>query len=159
MKPIRLYLDNCCFNRPFDDQSQLLVRLETEAKLFIQEGIKNGTFDLVWSYILDIESNANPCPRRKKSVQAWKLVAKRDIEESEALLILMESFEKRKVKPYDALHLAAAVVASADFFITVDRGILNKQINEICVMNPEQFVRYYVELHFPTLGRQVEQSF
>ena len=38
MKPmtkLKLYLDNCCFNRPFDDQSQLLVRLETEAKLFI----------------------------------------------------------------------------------------------------------------------------
>ncbi len=28
----KLYLDNCCFNRPFDDPSQLLVRLETEAK-------------------------------------------------------------------------------------------------------------------------------
>ena len=47
MKPIRLYLDNCCFNRPFDDQSQLTVRLETEAKLFIQEEIKKGTFELV----------------------------------------------------------------------------------------------------------------
>jgi len=38
----KLYLDNCCFNRPFDDQSQMLVRLETEAKLFIQEGIKRA---------------------------------------------------------------------------------------------------------------------
>jgi hypothetical protein len=30
---VRLYLDNCSFNRPFDDQSQLKIRLETEAKL------------------------------------------------------------------------------------------------------------------------------
>ena len=29
---MKLYLDNCCFNRPFDDQSQLRIRLETEAK-------------------------------------------------------------------------------------------------------------------------------
>ena len=142
---LKLYLDNCCFNRPFDDQSQLLVRLETEAKLFIQTGIKNGTFELVWSYILDIESDANPYPRRRKSVQAWKALAVTDIEESEELLVLMESFEKRRLKPCDALHLAAAVVASADFFITVDRGILNKPINEIRVMNPEKFVRYYEE--------------
>jgi len=28
-----IYLDNCCYNRPFDDQSQLRVRLEAEAKL------------------------------------------------------------------------------------------------------------------------------
>jgi len=145
MTKLKLYLDNCCFNRPFDDQSQLLVRLETEAKLFIQTGIKNGTFELVWSYILDIESDANPYPRRRKSVQAWKALAVTDIEESEELLVLMESFEKRRLKPCDALHLAAAVVASADFFITVDRGILNKPINEIRVMNPEKFVRYYEE--------------
>ena len=142
---MKLYLDNCCFNRPFDDQSQLLVRLETEAKLFIQEGIKNGTFELVWSYILDIESNANPFPRRRKSVQAWKSFASADVEESEELLVLMESFEKRKLKSCDALHLAAAVMASVDFFITVDCGILNKPIREIRVMNPEQFVRFYEE--------------
>ena len=139
----KLYLDNCCFNRPFDDQLQLLVRLETEAKLFIQEKIKNGTFELVWSYILDIESNANPYPRRRKFVQAWKSFAVTDVEESEALLVLMESFEKQKLKSCDALHLASAVMASADFFITVDHGILNKPIHEIRVMNPEQFIRYY----------------
>jgi hypothetical protein len=144
----KLYLDNCCFNRPFDDQSQLLVRLETEAKLFIQNGIKIGTFELVWSYILDIENNANPYPRRQKSVQAWKSFAITDVEESDTLLVLMDSFEKRNLKLYDALHLAAAIVASADFFITVDRGILNKPINEIRVMNPEQFVRYYEEMTY-----------
>ena len=145
MIKLKLYLDNCCFNRPFDDQSQLLVRLETEAKLFIQEEIKNGTFELIWSYILDVESSANPYPRRKKSVQAWKSYAVTDIEESEALLVLMGSFEKRGLKPCDALHLASAVMVVADFFITVDHGILNKPIHEIRVMNPEQFVRHYEE--------------
>jgi len=139
----KLYLDNCCFNRPFDDQSQLLVRLEMEAKLFIQKEIKNETFELVWSYILDIENDANPYPRRKKSILSWQSLAKIDVEESEELLLLMESFEKRGLKPHDALHVAAAVVASADFFITVDRGILKKSITEIRVMNPENFVRYY----------------
>jgi predicted nucleic acid-binding protein len=34
---MRLYLDNCCFNRPFDNQEQLKIKLETEAKLFIQQ--------------------------------------------------------------------------------------------------------------------------
>ncbi len=33
---MRVYLDNCCYNRPFDDQAQPSVRLETEAKLLIQ---------------------------------------------------------------------------------------------------------------------------
>jgi hypothetical protein len=30
---MRLYLDNCCFNRPFDNQSIVRNRLETEAVL------------------------------------------------------------------------------------------------------------------------------
>lgn len=62
---MRVYLDNCCFNRPFDDQSLLSVRLETEAKLGIQEQIKSGRFSLGWSYILDFENNANPFPEKR----------------------------------------------------------------------------------------------
>lgn len=29
----RIYLDNCCFNRPYDDQTQAKVLFETQAKL------------------------------------------------------------------------------------------------------------------------------
>lgn len=50
---MRVYLDNCCFNRPYDDQAFLTIRLETEAKLAIQEKIKAGQLSLGWSYILD----------------------------------------------------------------------------------------------------------
>jgi hypothetical protein len=50
---MRIYMDNCCFNRPFDSQSQVRIRLETEAKLRIQERIAMGEIELVWSYILD----------------------------------------------------------------------------------------------------------
>lgn len=57
---MKIYLDNCCFNRPFDDQSLLIIQLETEAKLNIQEKIKSGDISLGWSYILDFENNANP---------------------------------------------------------------------------------------------------
>ena len=42
-----IYLDICCFNRPFDDQSQLLIRLQTEAKLFVQDSIRKGDHGLL----------------------------------------------------------------------------------------------------------------
>jgi len=32
-----IYLDLCCFNRPFDDQAQARIRLETEAKVAIRK--------------------------------------------------------------------------------------------------------------------------
>ena len=53
---MKLYLDNCCYNRPFDDQQQLKIHLETQAKLYIQQKIKDGQYDLVWSYILEYEN-------------------------------------------------------------------------------------------------------
>ena len=52
----RLYLDNCCFNRPYDNQEQLKIYLETQAKLAIQEQIITGKYELIWSYILEYEN-------------------------------------------------------------------------------------------------------
>jgi hypothetical protein len=57
---MKIYLDNSCFNRPFDDQNQLRIKLETEAKLDIQERITQKEIDLTRSYILDFENEANP---------------------------------------------------------------------------------------------------
>lgn len=51
---MRVHLDNCCYNRPFDDQ-QLRIRLEAEAKLGLQEMVLEEKVELAWSYILDFE--------------------------------------------------------------------------------------------------------
>jgi hypothetical protein len=45
---MKIYLDNCSFNRPFDDQSSMRVKLEAKAKLFIQEKIITVKLQLVW---------------------------------------------------------------------------------------------------------------
>ena len=37
---MKVYLNNCCYNRPYDDQTQIRIHLETEAKLHIQDVIK-----------------------------------------------------------------------------------------------------------------------
>jgi predicted nucleic acid-binding protein len=137
----KIYLDNCCFNRPFDDQTQLVIRLETEAILFIQEEIKNGNLELVWSYILEQENRDNPFERRRESINLWKSRARIDIGESEEVIQYAESYLRLGLKPKDALHIACAVVAGADYFITTDRGILKKTIKQIRIVNPIQFIQ------------------
>jgi hypothetical protein len=57
---MRIYLDNCYFNRPYDEQNNMNIYLETEAKLYIQNKIKNGVLELAWSYVLDYENDNNP---------------------------------------------------------------------------------------------------
>ena len=77
---MRVYLDNCCYNRPFDDQSQLKVRLETEAKLFVQQLMRTGVVEYVWSDMLDKEALDNPFPMQRVKIMAWKSGAKIDVE-------------------------------------------------------------------------------
>ena len=42
---MRVYLDNCCYNRPFDPQTDLRVCLETMAKMRVQALMKDGSLE------------------------------------------------------------------------------------------------------------------
>lgn len=72
---MKLYLDNCCFNRPFDDQEQVRIRLEAEAKLEIQSRIKKGQLILAWSFMLDFENSQNVDALKTKEIARWADVA------------------------------------------------------------------------------------
>jgi len=50
---MRVYLDNCCYNRPFDPQADLRIAIETQAKLRVQSLMRNGGIEYVWSDALD----------------------------------------------------------------------------------------------------------
>lgn len=135
---MRLYLDNCAFNRPFDDQSHIRVRLEAEAKLYMQGRIKDGKAELVWSYILDIENDQNPFEDKKRAIAKWKRLAVIDIEETKSLKERADSFVASGIKAKDALHVSAAIEGNADFFITTDDRLLKKLAGnaEILAANP-----------------------
>ena len=139
---MRLYLDNCCFNRPFDDQSQLTIRLETEAKLHIQSAIRAGQYALGWSYILDYENAANPLEERRAEIQRWEGLADSYATETPAILAAMKELVTVGVKPLDALHIACAQALDCQFFLTVDKGVLKKAetISQIQILNPITFV-------------------
>ena len=68
---MRVYLDNCCYNRPFDDQAQLSVRLETEAKLEVQRQMRSGVLEYVWSDMLVAEVEDSQFWDRQERILAW----------------------------------------------------------------------------------------
>jgi hypothetical protein len=82
---MRVYLDNCCFNRPFDDQSQERVSSETRAKLWVQDCVRAGLIDLVWSFMLEIENDANPFLERFVSIGEWESLAVARVESTEEI--------------------------------------------------------------------------
>ena len=140
---MRLYLDNCALNRPFDSQEYLRIRLETEAKLAIQQRIRDGEFELAWSYIIDFENLVNPFQERKDAVMQWKARARFDVSESDQVLAVANSIAALGLKSKDSLHVACAIEAKCDYFITTDAGILKRTsaISEVRVRNPVDFVR------------------
>ncbi len=123
---MRVYLDNCCFNRPFDDQNQIRINLEAQAKLFVQSQIKDKQIELVWSYILDYENAFNPFEERKITIQKWKSKAILDIEENNQILETAKELISLGIKSKDALHVACAIEGRCDFFLTTDDRVLKK---------------------------------
>jgi predicted nucleic acid-binding protein len=137
----RLYLDNCSFNRPYDDLSLLKNYIEAEAKTYIQKEILQGNFELAWSYVMDYEVSFNPFSDRKNQIIKWKNIAIIDISESEKIISTANDIRKKKIKPKDSLHLACALEAKCHYFITTDNKILNKSIEDITIINPIDFIR------------------
>ncbi|MCF8397576.1 MAG: PIN domain-containing protein [Bacteroidales bacterium] len=142
-----IYLDNCSFNRPFDDQSQIRIRIETEAKIHIQEQIIKGNLTLTWSYILDYENSANPFPERKDAIGNWKKHAVSDIDASEEIIKRAEKLKKKGIKSKDALHISCAIKLNCKYFITTDRGLIKKlgKFEQLYVLNPVDFINIIEE--------------
>jgi len=137
---LRVYLDICTFNRPFDDQNQLKIKLETEAKLFIQQGIINGTYELVWSYILEYENNQNRYDDKRNAIYDWKKIAKIHCVENDKIIEYAENLKKINLRTKDALHIACGVYTNSDYFITTDRQLFNLKLDDIKIINPMAFL-------------------
>lgn len=65
---MKIYLDNCCLQRPLDDKSQLRIQLEAEAILAVLAFCENQEIQLVSSDVLEFEKDKNPHPQRQAYV-------------------------------------------------------------------------------------------
>ena len=57
---MRVYLDNCSYNRPFDPSGQTRIQVETICKLAVQFLMATRKVEYVWSEMLDYEVSRNP---------------------------------------------------------------------------------------------------
>src|SRR5689334_12036522 len=67
---MRVYLDMCCLKRPFDDQSQPRIRLESEAVLALLT-LQSADVQFVRSAALILENSLNPIAARASRVGQW----------------------------------------------------------------------------------------
>lgn len=122
---MRIYLDNCCLNRPFDDLSQERVYFEAEAILTIIAKCEKDEWILLASSIIDYElsklTNINKLSRIRKLYSCSKEWAEQTVDTEKRAIY----FQEKGLKPIDSMHLAVAEGAKADVFLTTDDRLLN----------------------------------
>ena len=121
-----VYLDICCFKRPFDDQTQGRIHLESEAILAILKHVDLGQILLAGSEILSLENDRDPDLQRRHRVAEL-------LNRTDDPILLTETSRQRSYdlvvlgfKPLDALHLVSAEQAGASIFLSCDDQLLRQ---------------------------------
>jgi predicted nucleic acid-binding protein len=119
-----VYLDVCCFKRPFDDQRQERVRLESAAVAAIIARAERGEARLVRSPAHDLENGRNPREDRRLAAAAWLNGASVEVQLSDRVAARARLLGTLGFQPLDALHAAFAEEAGATWLATADDRML-----------------------------------
>lgn len=141
----RIYLNNSTLNRPFDDQSQARIKLETEALFQILSDIDLRNSKLILSEVPELENSKNPYYSVKIRIDELISKAGKKVKVNANTRRQAKLFENAGLNGMDALHLAAAIQGKIDFFITCDDSFLKKakkatSDQTIKIMNPIEYV-------------------
>lgn len=143
---LRIYLDACCLNRPFDDQTQPRIRLEAEAVLIVLALCEAGDWEWIGSEALDWEIGQTPDPERLRRVMSLLAHAHHCVLTGPSEVERAQELETWGFAAYDALHLACAESGGADLLLTTDdrlqrRAAARASELRIRVANPLAWMR------------------
>jgi predicted nucleic acid-binding protein len=121
---LKAYLDMCAMKRPFDDQRQGRILIETAAVTRIMEAAASGSLMLCHSAALAAENRRNPNPRRRVRVEMLLDWVGKPAVATTAIFQRAGELARQGFREMDALHLAFAEALRADYFVTVDDQLL-----------------------------------
>ncbi len=149
---MNIYLDMNVYYRPFDDQSQPKIELESKAIEIIFKLIERWQYKVLWSYMLEFENNNTASKDKSEDIKAVaEIVCSETVLWHEAIdRMAKEIVEKSNTGSKDALHLACAIYGKCEYFITCDNPFIrtikhNEQalrhiIGSIKLINPVDFI-------------------
>jgi predicted nucleic acid-binding protein len=117
---MRIYLDTCCLNRPFDDQSFDRNRLEAEAVLSVLRHVHQGEWQLVSSEVVELELSSVSSTEKREQVRGLLALSTESAEVTDESYARMSELVALGLKAIDALHIACAESAGCDVFLTTD---------------------------------------
>ena len=123
---MKVYLDNCCLQRPLDDRSQVRIQLESEAVLAILALCEVQQVSLVSSDVLIFEIDRNPHPQRQTYAREALADAEIFVTVDSLVTQRAKALEGVGFKGADALHLACAEAAQVDYFCSCDDRLIRR---------------------------------
>lgn len=140
----KIYLDMNIYNRPYDDQTQPRIKMETIAVFAILHKIRMQELSLAWAFMIDYENSLNPDETIRLEVDNLGELASEYVLATEIVRNRAKTYEPKGIKPRDALHLACAVTSGVGYFLTCDDRLLKKQRKlsvTLKILNPIDFIR------------------
>ena len=143
-KVLKIYLDNCCYNRPFDVLTQERLRLESEAIVSIVKLAESNQIRILGSKFIEMEMNNNRNELKKMKSQNLYQIIHEDI----PLTLEVEARSEKimnssNIRLFDSLHIAIAESAGVDILLTTDDKLEKLASNldlKLRAMNPLKFV-------------------
>jgi predicted nucleic acid-binding protein len=137
----KIYLDTSAYSRPFDDQTQPKIFLESQAVVIILQMVETKMVELISSSVLEYENSRNPYPIKQEAMSRYLQIAGFRQEVNEEIRQRAEQLEQNGLKAVDALHIACAEAVGSDYFITCDKRLINRCSGlAMKVINPVNFV-------------------
>lgn len=123
----RVYLDNCCLSRIFDDLTYDRIRRERSAVFQIINHIQSDKLIWICSSWCMTEVNNNPNQQSKEIIHTIIM----DYVSETITVTQKEQLRADKIKMLgfrseDSLHIACAESGGADVLLTTDRKMINK---------------------------------
>jgi predicted nucleic acid-binding protein len=142
---MKLYLDTCCYNRPYDDQTQERIHLEGEAVLTIVNKRGQTNDEIIGSLVLDLEMEQIENIEKQEKVKNFyaQTINKKIEYNNDILRRVKELSEQTKIRTFDRFHLSFAENAGVDILLTTDdkfEKACSKLNLKIRVMNPLNFL-------------------
>jgi predicted nucleic acid-binding protein len=140
-----IYLDVCCLNRPFDDQTQDRIHLEAEAILSILNHSRTAGWSVIGSDAIDYEISKIPDSDKRLMVQILSTMHDAHVRVDAGVEKRALELKRAGLKPLDALHVACAEKAKAEILLTTDDNLLSKALKnqrtlKVKVENPLRWV-------------------
>ena len=141
---MRIYLDNCCYNRQHDESVSDEISKDKTAFIKIKKEIILKNIELATSFMLHYENNQNKNINNRNNndflIRNYRTIYI-GVDSIEKLKILVDEIILSGIKQKDAYHIASAILSDCDYFITVDKKLLKYKTDKVKIINLVDFVK------------------